>query len=94
MNLRRGTWIDCVKLRGWFEASSCAALAQYKTCRQILAEELGVEPLPETQALYHRLKTRFVLQRPASTQQAWDWAERLLSEGQALARLLTRPVWS
>ena len=35
-----------------------AALAQYETCRRILAEELGVEPLPETQALYHRLKTR------------------------------------
>ncbi len=35
-----------------------AALAQYETCRQILAEELGVEPLPETQDLYHRLKTR------------------------------------
>jgi DNA-binding SARP family transcriptional activator/predicted ATPase len=35
-----------------------AALAQYETCRHILAEELGVEPLPETQDLYHRLKTR------------------------------------
>jgi predicted ATPase/DNA-binding SARP family transcriptional activator len=35
-----------------------AALAHYETCRQILAEELGVEPLPETQALYHRLRTR------------------------------------
>jgi predicted ATPase/DNA-binding SARP family transcriptional activator len=35
-----------------------AALAQYETCRQLLAEELGVEPMPETQALYHRLKTR------------------------------------
>jgi predicted ATPase/DNA-binding SARP family transcriptional activator len=35
-----------------------AALAQYETCRRVLAEELGVEPLPETQALYHRLKTR------------------------------------
>ena len=35
-----------------------AALAQYEACRRILAEELGVEPLPETQALYHRLKTR------------------------------------
>ena len=35
-----------------------AALAQYETCRRILAEELGVEPLPETKALYHRLKTR------------------------------------
>jgi DNA-binding SARP family transcriptional activator/predicted ATPase/TolA-binding protein len=35
-----------------------AALAQYETCRRILARELGVEPLPETQALYRRLKTR------------------------------------
>jgi predicted ATPase/DNA-binding SARP family transcriptional activator len=35
-----------------------AALAQYETCRRILAEELGVEPMPETQALYHRLKNR------------------------------------
>jgi predicted ATPase/DNA-binding SARP family transcriptional activator len=35
-----------------------AALAQYETCRRVLAEELGVEPLAETQALYHRLKTR------------------------------------
>lgn len=33
-----------------------AALAQYEYCRRILAEELGVEPLPETQALYHRIK--------------------------------------
>ena len=35
-----------------------AALAQYEACRRVLAEELGVEPLPETQALHHRLKTR------------------------------------
>jgi predicted ATPase/DNA-binding SARP family transcriptional activator/TolA-binding protein len=34
-----------------------AALAQYEACRRILADELGVEPLPETQALYHRIKT-------------------------------------
>jgi len=34
-----------------------AALAQYETCRRILAEELGVEPLPETQALYNRIKS-------------------------------------
>jgi predicted ATPase len=34
-----------------------AALAQYETCRRVLAEELGIDPLPETQALYHRLKT-------------------------------------
>ena len=34
-----------------------AALAQYETCRRILAEELGVEPAAETLALYQRLKT-------------------------------------
>ena len=33
-----------------------AALAQYETCHQILAEELGVEPMAETTALYERLK--------------------------------------
>jgi predicted ATPase len=33
-----------------------AALAQYETCRRLLAAELGVEPMPETTALYQRLK--------------------------------------
>lgn len=33
-----------------------AALAQYEICRRILADELGVEPMPETTALYQRLK--------------------------------------
>lgn len=33
-----------------------AALAQYEICRQVLAEELGVEPSAETTALYERLK--------------------------------------
>jgi predicted ATPase/DNA-binding SARP family transcriptional activator len=34
-----------------------AALAQYETCRRILAEELGVEPAQETQALYERIRS-------------------------------------
>ncbi|MCB0165223.1 MAG: hypothetical protein KDI79_13415, partial [Anaerolineae bacterium] len=34
-----------------------AALAQYETCRKILADEFGVEPTAETTALYERLKT-------------------------------------
>jgi DNA-binding SARP family transcriptional activator len=29
-----------------------AALAQYERCRQVLADELGVEPSIETTALY------------------------------------------
>jgi len=32
-----------------------AALAQYEKCRRLLAEELGLEPLEETTALYGRL---------------------------------------
>jgi predicted ATPase/Tfp pilus assembly protein PilF len=34
-----------------------AALAQYETCRRVLAEELGVEPSAETKALYERIRT-------------------------------------
>jgi DNA-binding SARP family transcriptional activator len=33
-----------------------AALAQYKTCRQVLAKELGVEPGVETTALYEQIR--------------------------------------
>ncbi|MBE7556136.1 MAG: tetratricopeptide repeat protein [Anaerolineales bacterium] len=33
-----------------------AALAQYEICRQVLAEELSVEPMAETTALFERLK--------------------------------------
>jgi DNA-binding SARP family transcriptional activator len=32
-----------------------AALAQYAICRQILADELGIGPADETQALYHAI---------------------------------------
>jgi predicted ATPase/DNA-binding SARP family transcriptional activator len=33
-----------------------AALAQYESCRRILAHELGVEPSPETRALYEQIR--------------------------------------
>jgi DNA-binding SARP family transcriptional activator/predicted ATPase len=33
-----------------------AALAQYETCRRVLADELGVEPDEETTALYEQIK--------------------------------------
>ncbi len=33
-----------------------AALAQYETCRRVLAEELGIEPSVELQALYQRIR--------------------------------------
>jgi DNA-binding SARP family transcriptional activator len=34
-----------------------AALAQYETCKQLLAEELGVEPTPETEMLYEGIRS-------------------------------------
>jgi DNA-binding SARP family transcriptional activator len=43
-----------------------AALAQYKTCRRTLAEELGVEPAEETTALYGRIRDGAELSSPSS----------------------------
>ena len=60
-----------------------AALAQYETCRRILAEELGVEPLPETQALFHRLKTR----RDASPHNLPPQATPFVGRQEELARI-------
>jgi predicted ATPase/DNA-binding SARP family transcriptional activator len=34
------------------------ALAQYQRCREVLRRELGVDPAPETEALYHVLSRR------------------------------------
>jgi len=33
-----------------------AALAQYEACRRMLADEFGIEPLPETTALYEEIR--------------------------------------
>jgi predicted ATPase/DNA-binding SARP family transcriptional activator len=41
-----------------------AALAQYETCRRILEQELGVEPEPETTALYERVRLGEIAARP------------------------------
>jgi DNA-binding SARP family transcriptional activator len=41
-----------------------AALAQYEACRQVLAEELAVEPAGETVALYERLRATVRRQDP------------------------------
>lgn len=38
------------------EGERSAALAQYETCRRILAQELGVEPMAETTTLYEQIK--------------------------------------
>lgn len=33
-----------------------AALAQYETCRRLLVDEFGIEPMPETTALYEQIR--------------------------------------
>jgi DNA-binding SARP family transcriptional activator len=33
-----------------------AAIMQYNTCRRVLRSELGIEPMPETTALFERLR--------------------------------------
>lgn len=38
------------------DGQQSAALAQYRACEKILRDELGVEPDPETQALYQRIR--------------------------------------
>jgi DNA-binding SARP family transcriptional activator/predicted ATPase len=38
------------------------AMAQYHRCREILQQELGVEPTPKTTALYHTLSRRATLE--------------------------------
>lgn len=39
------------------EGQRSAALAQYETCRRVLAEELGVEPSPQTRELYEQIRS-------------------------------------
>lgn len=38
------------------QGQHAAALAQYALCKQLLADELGVDPMPETEAVYRRIK--------------------------------------
>jgi predicted ATPase/DNA-binding SARP family transcriptional activator len=39
------------------DGNRAAALAQYQTCQRILMKELGIEPEPDTTALYEQIKT-------------------------------------
>jgi predicted ATPase/DNA-binding SARP family transcriptional activator len=48
------------------------AVAQYATCRQILVDELGVEPAEETAALYEQI-------RQGETGHAWTWESKSAS---------------
>ncbi len=54
-----------------FRGQRSAALAQYEACRRILAEELSIEPGPETTALYERIR-QGKLDRPAKRAENGD----------------------
>jgi predicted ATPase/DNA-binding SARP family transcriptional activator len=67
-----------------------AALAHYETCRRVLQDGLGAEPLPETTAVYERIRAA-PLAPPNNLPQAPSplvGREQELSE---IARLLSRP---
>ncbi len=75
---------------------AAAALAQYEQCQQLLADELGVEPMPETTGLYRRIqqsRTARTYQLPATATPFVGREEELAQIGQRLAssecRLLT-----
>lgn len=55
-------WLMRLLARGGQRAE---ALAQYEACKQVLAEELGVEPARETRALYEQIRAG-AFQIPAS----------------------------
>ena len=59
------------------------ALRQYEQCRLALAEELGVEPAPETQTLYQRLLAAQRAQRPSLPEQQTP----LIGREEELARI-------
>ncbi|MFB0537259.1 MAG: BTAD domain-containing putative transcriptional regulator [Anaerolineae bacterium] len=52
---REETHRQAMRLLAW-DGQRGAALAQYETCRRVLAEELGVEPAAETTQLYEQIR--------------------------------------
>lgn len=71
-----------------------AALAQYEHCRRILAEELGVEPLAETEALLAAIQqgpAELPTSRHSSSASASSLADKTARKGAALNWAKTRP---
>ena len=50
-----------------------AALRQFEQCTVVLERELGVDPLPETRAVYQQVLASPTLARPAPTRPAYEW---------------------
>jgi predicted ATPase/DNA-binding SARP family transcriptional activator len=75
-----------------------AALAQYETCRRMLAEELGVEPADETTTLYEGIRTgniSLLISRPPTPPRSFPFSPTPFigreEELAALAELLANP---
>lgn len=64
-----------------------AALAQYERCRRVLWDELGVEPMPETTALYERIRTAQSLRRPILPPQPTPFVGREQERTELASRL-------
>lgn len=67
------------------------ALAQYQACRQVLAEELGVEPAAETLALYQRIQTAETAHRPHLPLQSTSFIGRQKEVAEIQHLLLDEP---
>jgi len=67
-----------------------AALAQYQACRRILEQELGVEPMAQTTALYQRIKAAQATASPPIVLPATPFVGRT-AERAELARRLAEP---
>ncbi len=67
-----------------------AALAQYDLCRETLADELGAEPMPETTALYERLKAAAEVTLPPLPAETTPFVGRK-AELAEINRLLANP---
>ncbi len=69
-----------------------AALQQYQRCRAILARELGVEPMPETTALFDDIREgRLQVRRPARAWRRPEPPERPEGRGRHPLEVTERP---
>lgn len=75
-----------------------AAVAQYETCRRVMAEELGVEPTGETIALYEQIKNGELEGKcPSAAPQLLNWPHSVKpligreTELAELAELIAKP---
>jgi predicted ATPase/DNA-binding SARP family transcriptional activator len=87
--LHESSYRQMMKLLAW-DGQIGAALAQYENCRQILLAELGVEPSPETTALYEEIRSGAL--RPPEPPAAFDRTAGQTRPDYNLPRTFTRFV--